>query len=144
MMEPITPKYSKQFIPIILGIRPIANCRIANSGEDGGFNYHITKISHCFYSLYDFPIPNDLLPILARYGNREESCDYEQWLTCGNENVLEYDRELTSKICFLLTAYYNLTMPYRDFEFIPGNFCTERDDWVNHNPIKFIFSLRNI
>lgn len=130
-------RYTRNFIPIILGTRPSEKCRIANSGENGGFDYHITKISYCFYSLYDFPIPTDLLPILEKFGNREESCDYEEWLPCGRETQLEYDRELTSKICFLLNAYFNLTASYYDYEFIPGQFCTEGNDWLEHFPIKY-------
>lgn len=140
-MENNSPNYHRKFIPIIIGTRPIRITRIANSGFNGGFDYHVSEIAHCFYSLFDFPIPKELCPILAKFGNRTELCDYDEWLPCGDEHILSYDRAITSKLCYLLNSYFDLTAPYYYFEFIPGQFTTEREDWHEHHPIKYIFSL---
>lgn len=135
------PKYNKTLRPIMIGERAMNRTRIANSGEDGGFSYTIHKKIKLFYSLYDFPISEDLASLLSKYGNVLLYCDYEEWLPWGDEDRFDYDMDITSRMCIFLNAYFNLVYPYYNYEFIPGDFCTSRDGWKEHGPIRYCYDM---
>ncbi len=131
------PKYNKHIFPIYIGQRPVEMIKIANSGENCGFSYHVKELKQIFFSLYDFPLTTELEAIIKEYGNKNIQVDFEEWYPCGDEYLFQCDRELTAKMCYLLNSYFDLKYPYYKIEFIPGRITVHESQLKDHGPFSY-------
>ena len=124
----------KNIIPISIGKRAESMTRIANSGENCGFDYHVTRESLCFYSMYNFPIDSILKTLLKDFSCQTYECDYEDWFPCGDEHKFYSDSQITSHVCNFLTAYFNFKYPGYNLVFTPSTspMPTEDNYWKNN------------
>lgn len=135
------PKFLKHIFPICIGHRALGLTRVANSGENCGFSYNVYKEERIFFSLYDFPISQELEDFLKQYANEIIDCDYEEWFPCGDEHRIQIDTDLTSKLCYFLNSYFNLKYCYYRIEFIPGTISCHPEQFKKHGPIYYLIDV---
>lgn len=138
----LTPEYKKNIIPILIGTRADTMIQIANSGENCGFYYTVSKETNLFYSIFNFPIDSDLESILNNYWCHTYECNYVTWFSCGDERNFYPDMQRTSEVSIFLTSYFNFKYPWYNLLFTPGHFCP--DDWEKNGWGKLIKNQRGL
>lgn len=122
----------KQNIDIVCGYEYYGRTRIANSGEDCGWDYHYSMQTLSIYSQPKNIIPQldeSTLSVLQKIKSQHtRPCDFEEWDFAGNKapNFI-IDTEITKHICFLL----NCLSPQYCFK--AGSFNPASSDLVFNN-----------
>ena len=109
--------HSKKQIFLCAGTEYYLGNRIANSGENCGFDYNVSSSSLSAYINEPINLPLDLsIKINEFIKQSERDEDFETWKACGDETPeFIYSETASVNLCSILNFYLT-----PNIEFVPG------------------------
>lgn len=109
-----------EIIYLCVGYQDNIGLQIANSGENGGFDYDIDSSDLAIYLNRPIDLNFELSINLIQYINRHHSNGGgEIWRACGDKSpIFNYNEKMTRDICAIFNFYYSA---HNKFHFEPAN-----------------------